>query len=67
MKKLYCGICKKYRKFEKLKIYLLEKTLVLSIICIKCKNEDEKILEEESIEILKILDLIFNIEEYHKT
>ena len=47
MKKLYCGICNKYRKFEKLKIYLLEKTLVLSIICIKCKNEDEKILEEE--------------------
>ena len=67
MKKLYCGICNKYRKFEKLKIYLLEKTLVLSIICIKCKNEDEKILEEESTEILKILDLIFNIEEYQKT
>ena len=67
MKKLYCVICNKYRKFEKLKIYLLEKTLVLSIICIKCKNEDEKILEEESTEILKILDLIFNIEEYQKT
>ena len=63
MKNLYCVICSKYRKFEKPKIsYLLEKTLVLSIICSKCKNEDEKIFkEEESIEILKILGLIENI------
>ena len=63
MKKLYCVICGKYRKFEKPKIsYLLEKTLVLSIICSKCKNEDEKIFkEEESIEILKIIGLIENI------
>ena len=38
-----------------------EKT-VFSIICNKCKNEDEKIFkEEESIEILKILGLIENI------
>ena len=53
MKKLYCIICGKCRKFEKSKIsYLLEKTLALSIICSKCKNEDEKIFkEEESIEI----------------
>ena len=57
MKKLYCIICGKYRKFEKPKIsYLLEKTLALRIICSKCKNEDEKIFkEEESIVILKIL------------
>ena len=63
MKKLYCVICGKYRKFEKPKIsYLLEKTLVLSIICSKCKNEDEKLFkEEESIEILKIIRLIENI------
>ena len=63
MNKLYCVICGKYRKFEKPKIsYLLEKTLVLSIICSKCKNEDEKLFkEEESIEILKILGLIENI------
>ena len=68
MKKLYCVICNKYRKFEKPKIlYLLEKILVLSIICSKCKNEDEKIFkEEESIEILKILGLISNIEEFRK-
>ena len=63
MKKLYCVICGKYRKFEKPKIsYLLEKTLVLSIICSKCKNEDERLFKEgESIEILKILGLIENI------
>ena len=43
MKKIYCVICSKYRKFEKFKIpYLLEKKIVLSIICSNCKNEDEK-------------------------
>ena len=62
MKKLYRVICGNYRKFEKPKLsYLLEKT-VLSIICTKCKNKDEKIFkEEDSIEILKILGLIENI------
>ena len=55
MKKLYCVICGKYRKFGKAKIsYLLENTLVLSIIYSKCKNEDKKIFKEESIEILII-------------
>ena len=60
MKTLFCLICSTYRKFEKPKIScLLEKTLVLSIICSKCKNEDEKLFkEDESIEILKTLDLI---------
>ena len=63
MKKLYCVNCGKNRKFEKPKISnILEKTLVLSIICSKCKTEDEKIFkEEEIIEILKILGLIENI------
>ena len=47
MKKSYCVICGQYRKFEKPKIsYLLEKTLVLSIICNKCKNDDQKISKE---------------------
>ena len=59
MNKVYCVICGKYRKSEKPKI--LEKTLVLSITCCKCKKEDEKIFkEEESIEILKFLGLIEN-------
>ena len=57
MKKLYCVICGKYRKIKKPKIsYIFEKTLVLSIICSKSKNEDEKkFKEEEPTEILKIL------------
>ena len=63
MKKLHCVICGKYRKFEKPKISdILRKTLVISIICNKCKNEDENVFkEEESIELLKNLDLIENI------
>ena len=63
MKNVYCVICGKYRKFEKPKIsYLLQKTLVLSIISSKSKNEDEKLFkEEESIKILTILGLIENI------
>ena len=58
MEKLYCVICGKYRKFEKPKIsYLLEETLVVSIICSKCKNEDEKSFKaEESIEILGLIE-----------
>ena len=47
MKNLYCVICSKYKKFEKAKIsYLLEKTLVLSIICSKYKNEDGKLFKK---------------------
>ena len=49
MKKLYHVICSRYRKFEKPKLsYLLEKTLVLSIICSKCNYEDETILKKKN-------------------
>ena len=43
--------------FEEPKIsYLLEKTLVLSTVCSKCKNENEKVFKEKvSIEILSLL------------
>ena len=60
MKKLYCVICGKYRKFEKPIIsYFLQKTLVLSIICSKCKNQDQKLFKKEELtEILKIIGLI---------
>ena len=62
MKNLYYVICSKYRKLEKPKMsYVLEKTLVLSIICSKCKNENEKLFtEKESIEILTIIALTEN-------
>ena len=43
--------------------YLLKKALGHCTICSNCKNEDEKLFKEEgSIEILKILGLIENIE-----
>ena len=58
-----CVICGNYKKSKNLKIsYIFEKTLVLSVICSKCENDDEKIFkEEEPIEILKILGLIKSI------
>ena len=43
--------------------YLIEKTLVSSIICSKSRNGNEKnFKEEDSIEILKCLGLIENTE-----
>ena len=54
MKKLYCVICGKYRK--------LVRKLVFSIICGKCKSENEKLFKQkESFKIWKILGLIENI------
>ena len=45
----------------------LRKNISSFTICSKCKVEDEKMFkEEESIDILKILGLIHNIEEYEK-
>ena len=64
MKKLYCFICGKYRKFQNPKIsYIFEKGLIFCNISSKCKNEGEKIFteEEESTETLKILGFIENI------
>ena len=70
MKKICCFNCGKHRKSKNLQISnIFEETLVLSIICSKsiclneiCLNEDEKIFKkEESIELLKIIDLIKSI------
>ena len=48
MKKLHRVICDKFRKFQNPKIsYIFEKSLVLSIVWSKCKNEGEKIFKEE--------------------
>ena len=54
MKILYCDIWSKYRKSEKPNIsYIIRNTFALSVICSKCRNEDEKIFKEEKpIEIL---------------
>ena len=49
MKKLYCIKCNKLRKFKKPVIAsIFDKTLVLSINCDKCGNEDEKIFKKEA-------------------
>ena len=63
MKKVYCDICGKYRKFGKPKTsYVLEEALLFPINCSKCKNEDKKLFKkEESTEILEILGLIQSI------
>ena len=65
---MYCNICNKYRKCKKSKVlYIFKKTLNLPIVYGKRGHEYEKIFkEEESIEILRILGLINNIEEYQK-
>ena len=63
MKKIYWVIYGKYRKSRNFKIsFIIERTLDLCVICSKYKNEDEKIFKEESIEILRILCLIKNIQ-----
>ena len=49
MKNLYCVVCDKCRKIEKPRIsYLREKTLVLSLICWKCKKS--KVVSDSSDE-----------------
>ena len=45
---MYCNVCNKYRKSKETKIsYILKKTLILSIVCIKCGHEYKKIFKEE--------------------
>ena len=68
MRKIYCIKCKKYKNFLKPKISCIcYKILLLFSICKKCWSEDERIfMEQESVEILKMLGLINNIEKYQK-
>ena len=54
MKKLSSVIYGKHRKFKILKHHASSKKTVVSIICSKCENEDEKLSKEQkSVEILK--------------
>ena len=61
---MYCNVFNKYRKSKKTKICIKKKKKVsLSIVYSNYGHEYKKIFqEEESIEILKILGLINNIE-----
>ena len=48
-------------------MYIFKRTLSISIVYSNCGHEYEKIFKEgESIEILKILGLFNNTEEYQK-
>ena len=50
------------KNFKNLKYHTFSKKVVFSIICSKCKNEDEKIFkEEESIEKLNFFGLVKTI------
>ena len=63
---MYSNVWNKYRKSKKTKLYILKKTLCLSVVYSNCGHEYEQIFKEESTEILKILCLINNIEENQK-
>ena len=58
--KTCCVKCNNFRKFVNLNIsYIFNKTVVLSIICSKCGDNNDRICKvKESTEILKINDLI---------
>ena len=64
MKKIYCIVSSKCRKFKNPKrSYNFEKNISFSIIYSKCSNEDKKIFKKgESVEIVKLLHLTINIE-----
>ena len=54
-KKIYSVECNKYIKFINRKIYIFDNTIIRSIICSKFRRIFQ---EKESIEILKFLGLI---------
>ena len=54
-KKLYCVICGKYRKFEKLSYLLEKKKSVLFIICSKCKNDKTVLLAKSKLNSIGVL------------
>ena len=60
---MYCNICNKYRKFKNI-IQFCQK--IKSFYYSQCGHRYEKIFKEESIEILKIIGLTNNIDEYQK-
>ena len=65
---MYCNVCHKYRNFKKTKIsYIFFKKSSLLVVYTKCDHEYKKIFnEKKSIEMLKLLGIIGNIEEYRK-
>ena len=67
MIKICCNVSNKHRNLETLKYHVFfKKILGLSTVYCKHGHDYKKICQEEPIEILKILGLITNIEEYQK-
>ena len=70
MNKIYCNVWNKYKTLKSAKIsYILKKTLDLSIIYSKCGHKYKKNIQRRRfnwIEILKIIGLITNKQEYQK-
>ena len=66
MKKLYWIKCNDYSNIKShKKVYIFDKTALVSIICHKCGSQGEKLYKEkESTEILEIFSLIKNIDKY---
>ena len=66
MKKTYRVVCDKYKKFKNPKVsYILQKIISPFYYFSKCNSKIEKIFKEkESIEIMKILNFVNNIEKY---
>ena len=47
MEKIYCVVCRKYRKFKNLKYQTFSKNISSFYFCSKCKNEDKKYLKNK--------------------
>ena len=62
MKKIYCIICGKYRKFEKPKVrYIFKKKQCFLLFAVSVRMKIKKYIKKKywvSIEILKIIGLI---------
>ena len=67
MTKVYCTICDKYRKFKNLKISnIFKKHQVFLLFAVNVAMNIKIFKEQESIEILRLLGLITDREEYQK-
>ena len=65
--KIYSNVCNKHRKFKKkLEYYIFLKEVFLLFTVSVVMNMKKIFKEKDSIEILKIVGLIANIEEYQK-
>ena len=55
MEQIYCIKCNLFRKFKNPKIYIFNKTFLVSNTCDKQGSNDENICKEEYTEMLKCI------------